>query len=206
MKNIKSEAILWIQLVSFVVIWAAILYFTGTDLAINWEAVKKLPDVVTVYVIFSIVFAKWLWRLRIFKGWLVPFPNLQGTWIGNIESTWKDPTTGERIPAVRAILVIKQTFTSISCTLFSQESESFSTVAQITLDEETDAAYLNYNYSNRPKATIRERSAPHDGAARLRVVSNPERVLVGEFWTSRCTSGAMTFKFTTEGLLEQYQA
>ena len=77
MKNIKENALLWVQLGSFVAIWVAILYATGTGLAINWETIKKLPDVVTVYVILLFIFTKWLWRLSIFQGWLVPFPDLQ---------------------------------------------------------------------------------------------------------------------------------
>src|ERR1700680_746568 len=71
MKNIKEEALLWVRLLGFVAIWVAILYVTKTGLSINWEAVKKLPDVVTVYVILAFVFTKWLWRFPIFQGWLV---------------------------------------------------------------------------------------------------------------------------------------
>jgi hypothetical protein len=89
MKNIKEEALLWVQLGSFVAIWVAILYATGTGLTINWEAIKKLPDVITVYVVLLFVFTKWLWRLPVLQGWLVPFPDLQGTWQGELRSTWK---------------------------------------------------------------------------------------------------------------------
>src|SRR5258708_38491661 len=63
MRNIKHEILLWVHIISIVLIWAAILYLTGTGLAINWEALKKLPDVVTVYVILSVIFTKWLWRV-----------------------------------------------------------------------------------------------------------------------------------------------
>src|SRR5882724_13381715 len=117
MKNIKEETLLWVQLGSFVAIWVAILYATGTGLTINWEAIKKLPDVVTVYVVLLFIFTKWLWRLPIFQGWLVPFPDLQGTWDGELRSTWKD-ATGRIIAPVPMTLVIRQTFSSISCALF----------------------------------------------------------------------------------------
>src|ERR1700733_1979960 len=137
MNNVKREAMLWVRLISLLGMWGAILYLTNTPLAINWEAIKKLPDVVTVYVVSSFVFAKWLWRLPIFRGWLVPFPDLQGTWVGELQSTWKNPETGHRIPALRMIVVIRQTFSSVSCTLFTKESESYSTAAQITRDEES---------------------------------------------------------------------
>ena len=204
MKNIKSEVFLWVQLGGFVLIWAALLYLTGTNLAINWEAVKKLPDAVTIYVVTSFVFTKWLWRLKVFSGWLVPFPDLQGTWKGELQSTWKD-ANGQRIPSIPVTLVIRQSFSSVSCTVFTEESESYSAAAQITRDEENGAIRLDYNYANRPKATIRERSAIHDGAARLRVVTVPSFRLEGEYWTSRCTAGDIVLSFQGRELAESYQ-
>jgi len=203
MKNMKQEALLWVQLGSFVAIWAAVLYLSGTGLSINWEALKKMPDAVTVYVVFAFVFTKWLWRLRLFQGWLVPFPDLQGTWDGELKSTWKD-ATGRTIPAIPATLVIRQTFSSVNCALFTQESESYSAAAQINRDDESGTLYLNYNYSNRPKATIRDRSAIHDGAARLRVIETPNRKLEGEYWTGRCTVGEMSFSFRTRKLVDTF--
>src|ERR1700704_4309301 len=98
MNHVKRETMLWVQLVSLLGIWVALLYGTGTPLAINWEALKKLPNVITIYVVLSVVFTKWLWRLHLFRGWLVPFPDLQGTWVGEFHSTWKSPETGQRIP------------------------------------------------------------------------------------------------------------
>lgn len=204
MKNVRKEALLWFQLGSFVTIWALTLYFTKTKLAINWEAVRKLPDVVTVYAVLTFVFTKWMWRWRMFRGWLVPMPDLQGTWIGHINSNWSDPATVNRIPAVPIMLVIRQTFLTISCALFTKESESYSTVAQISVDEDSDTFYLRYNYTNRPKATIRDRSTMHDGAVRLRIISIPERQLEGEFWTSRCTAGDMALRFISRELQEKF--
>jgi hypothetical protein len=203
-KNIKKEALLWAQLGGFVLVWVVLLYTTGTGLTINWEAIKKLPDAVTIYVALAFVFTKWLWRLKVFGGWLVPFPDLQGTWRGELRSNWKNPATGQHIPPIPVVIVIRQTFSSVSCTVFTVESASYSTVAQITLDEESGALHLNYSYTNRPKATIRERSAIHDGAARLRIVSSPERRLEGEYWTSRCTAGDLAVRFESRDLAQTY--
>ncbi len=202
MRNIKHEILLWVHIVSIVLIWTAILYLTGTGLAINWEALKKLPDVVTVYVILSVVFTKWLWRWRIFKGWLVPFPDLQGTWQGELRSNWKDPRTGAPPPPIPMILVIRQSFTSISCVMYTSESESYSTAAQ--MDESTGVVRLNYNYTNRPKATLRDRSTMHDGAASLRVVTAPQPALEGPDWTSRCTAGDIAINYRSAELLESF--
>jgi hypothetical protein len=204
MNNVKRETLLWVQLITLLGIWAAILYGTNTPLTINWDAIKKLPDVVTIYVVLSFVFTKWLWRLRLFRGWLVPFPDLQGTWAGELKSTWKHPETGQPIPPLRMIVVVRQTFSSVSCTLFTKESESYSTAAQITRDEETGSVSLDYTYTNRSKATLRHRSPIHDGAARLKIVTLPERALEGEYWTSRCTTGDMSLRFLSRNLLDSF--
>jgi hypothetical protein len=205
MKNFRREAFLWVQLGGFVSVWVILLYVTGTGLVINWEAVKKIPDAVTVYVILAFVFTKWMWRWRVFRGWLIPYPDLEGTWRGKITSTWKN-VAGERLAPIPVVLVIRQTFSSVSCTVFTQESESFSTAAQMTVDEESGTIHLSYNYTNRPKATIRERSAIHDGAARLRVVGGPQLRLRGEFWTSRCTAGDVDVQFEGRSLAEAFSA
>lgn len=204
MNNIKKEVVLWVQIVVLLGIWALILRATGTALAINWDAIKKLPDVVTIYVALSFLFVKWLWRLPVFKGWLVPFPDLQGTWEGELRSTWRNPKTGEGIPPLRMVLVIRQTFSSISCTLFTKESESYSTAARIGHEEDNGTLSLTYNYTNRSKATIRDRSPIHDGAARLRIVSAPSRLLEGEYWTSRCTTGEMSLRYFSRQLLDSF--
>jgi hypothetical protein len=202
MKNVKHEALIWVQVAAFAAIWIVILYFGGIGSILNWDAVKALPDVVTVYAILLLVFTKWLWRWRIFSGWLVPFPDLQGTWDGSINTTWKDPSTGVTKASLPATLVVRQTFSSIKCVLFTQESDSVSTAAQISEDDDGGIMRLSYNYTNRPRATVRDRSAMHDGAALLRVVTIPTRKLEGEYWTSRCTTGDMAFTFRSHELME----
>ena len=200
MKNIRKEILVWIQLVSFVAIWAAVLFFSRTSLKIEWEAIKKLPDVVTIYVLLVLIFTNWAWRLPIFKGWLVPFPDLQGTWKGTLQSTWIDPATSQKIQPKDVMLVIKQTFSNISCVMYTDESNSFSNTAQINQDDDSGIFRLSYNYTNRSKANVRDRSVIHDGAAILKVITEPEKSLEGEYWTNRKTTGDISVKFISKKL------
>ena len=124
MESVRKEVLIYVSLGLMLLIWVGVLHATGTPLSINWEAVKKLPDVVTIFVIISFVFTQWLWRLPMFRGWLVTIPDLQGTWDGELQSTWINPETGKSIPPLRMILVIRQTFSTISCTMFTKESQS----------------------------------------------------------------------------------
>lgn len=202
MKNIRKEFFVWIQLTSFAVIWIAVLFVSRSNLAIGWEALKKLPDVVTIYVILALIFTKWAWRFRIFKGWLVPLPDLQGTWRGTLASTWVDPLTltGQKISPKDMTLVIKQSFSSVSVVMFTNESDSYSTTAQINEDDESGIFRLSYNYTNRSKANVRDKSPIHDGAAILRFVTQPDKKLEGEYWTSRKTTGDVSVKFISREL------
>jgi hypothetical protein len=204
MDVIKREWQIYICLGLMLAIWVVILRATGTPLSINWEALKKLPDAVTVFVLISFLFTKWLWRWRMFRGWLVRIPDLEGTWDGQFQSTWKNPTTNEGIPSRRMILVIRQTISSVSCTVFTKESESYSRAAQVVVEDESGSVTISYNYTNRSNPTLRVGSAIHDGAAHLRFISKPERKLQGEYWTGRCTTGHMDLKFTRRDLQESF--
>lgn len=204
MKNIRNEISIWVQLGAFVIIWVAVLFFTGTSLELGWQAFKKFPTAVTIYVFAALVFTQWAWRFRVFKGWLVPFPDLQGTWQGTLQSTWEDPETGQAIPAIPVTLAIKQTFSHISCVLYTDESSSHSTAAQIFQDDESGVFRLSYNYTNRSRAIVRDRSAIHDGAANLRVVLKPDKRLEGEYWTSRKSTGDLTVSFVSKKIAQRF--
>ena len=205
MRNVREEALEWVRVGVLVAIWAAVLSISRTGLAISWNAVKQLPVVVTVYAILSYIFTKWLWKVPLLQGWLVPFPNLQGTWPGEIRSTWRDPKTDQSLPPIPVILVIKQSFLSISCAMHTRESDSYSHAAQISQDED-GTLRLSFNYTNRPRATARDRIAIHDGAAILRIVGGPNPLLEGEYWTSRRTTGDISLRFGSRALLEDLPA
>ncbi|MBI3573583.1 hypothetical protein HY090_00860 [Candidatus Kaiserbacteria bacterium] len=200
MKNIRKEIAIWCQFVAFLVIWVAILLFSGVDLKINWEALKKFPEVIVVYSVLHLVFTAWAWRLPLFQGWLVPFPDSEGTWAGTLQSTWKDPKTDQPKPPIPILLVIKQSFSTISCVMHSKESTSYSNAAQLSKDDDSGAIRLSYNYTNRPRASVRDRSEIHDGAAILSLIRKPERVLAGEYWTSRRTTGDLQVIFKSRKL------
>ena len=204
MKNIKDEAIIWGQLIAFIGIWSVILFATNTPLKINFEAIKKLPDVVMVYSILLFIFIKWGWRIPQLQGWIVPFPDLEGTWEGTLQTTWVDPKTKKTPNPIHLILVIRQSFDSISCVMYTKESNSYSTAANFMNEDDSGIKRLSYVYSNRPDASIRDRSAVHDGAAILTIFSKPKRKLEGEYWTNRKTTGSINLTFKTKELFEGF--
>lgn len=204
MKNIRKEIKVWLQLGSFVVIWVSVLLVSKVPLVIGLTAIKKLPDAITIYVILALIFTKWAWRFPIFKGWLVPFPDIEGTWKGTFQSTWVDSISDQKIPSKAVTIAIKQTFSSISCVMYTDESDSYSTTAQIIEDDESGVFRLSYNYTNRSHANVRDRSAIHDGAAILKIILKPEMKLDGEYWTSRKTTGDISVKFISKKIAQNF--
>ena len=206
MKNIRQEVITWIQLITFVVVWIALILTSTHGLTINLEAFKVLPEVVTIYTVLYLLFIKWAWRWPILQGWLVPFPNLQGTWQGALQTTWVHPDTGKRPPPIPFVLVIKQSFSSVSCVLYTKESSSYSSAALLSEEDDSGIKRLSYVYTNTPELTARGRSPIHDGASILRIITTPERSLRGEYWTNRKTTGEVVLSFRTKKLMEGFPA
>ena len=195
MKNIRQEVLTWVQVALVAGLWTLAIVVSTGKLSIGWEAVKAIPEAVTGYAVITLIFVKWVWRWPIFSGWLVPFPDLQGTWHGEIRTTWVDPQTGAAQAPIPATLTIRQSFASVTCTLYTSEAESESNSAAISETEEGGIVRLAYTYLSRPRATVRNRSEIHDGAALLSYGTSPERTLSGEYWTSRKTTGEMSFRY-----------
>jgi len=204
MEKVDNTVKIYAQILCFLVIWALVLLASNTVSAIDlWSAIKQIPVAISIYALVGIVFVKWCWRWRYLQGWLIKVPNLQGTWRGELKSNWTNPETGKTIPPVPVVIVIRQTFSSIRVTLLTAESASYSTAADINAALGGEQLYLTYTYTNRPRATIRDRSQIHDGAAILKIVRTPLS-LEGEYWTSRKTRGDIDVKLQSRKLVEKF--
>lgn len=206
MEKVNNTIKIYAQVITFLLIWMCILLVTRSYSTIDlWTAIKHLPQAITVYAIICIIFTKWLWRWKPLQGWLIKLPDLQGTWRGELKSDWINPETGKGIDPIPTVLVIRQTFSSIKCTLMTKESSSYSTTADINTAPNSEDLYLTYNYTNRPRAMVRDRSEIHDGASILKIINKPGRCLEGEYWTSRKTRGDMTLVFKSKNLAEKFE-
>jgi hypothetical protein len=145
---------------------------------------------------------KWGWRWKWLQGWLVPFPDLNGTWQGQIETNWKD-AQGKTPGPIPVILTINQTFGQISCVMRTAEMESHSYLEGFCIDKDAQVRRLCYSYTSRPKVTLRDRSTPHDGTTLLNIIGKPVHKLEGEYWTQRQTTGTIALMFRTKKLLDQ---
>lgn len=148
-------------------------------------ALKHVTTTISINLILWLIFIKWGWKFRIFHRWLVPFPDLNGTWIGTIKSNFDK----KRNDTIQTELNIFQTFFNIQIKIKTEESSSYSIGASFDIDKERGLQQLFYSYLNTPKASVRNRSEIHYGSTRLEFEGNQVKKMSGEYWTSRETTG-----------------
>ena len=165
---------------------------------------KLIPQIVTFDLILIWCFSSFWWKYRIFKGWLVPFPNLNGTWKGFIQTTWVDPITNSRPDPIPAILTIKQSFFTISCVMRTAEMTSRSITSSFILDKDSQRKQLLYSYDSNPAQTVKERSPQHYGTMIFDIIETPTKKLKGEYWAGRKTTGQIEMSFWKSERLDFY--
>jgi hypothetical protein len=154
---------------------------------------KLISLVVMVISTGMVTIASAVWR-RVWKRFPIVgrkfFPDLTGTWAGELVSTWTSPATGAGIAPIPVTIWIRQGLFSTSIKLCSAESTSYSTRCLLEADREMGRFRFWYSYDNDPRGQHRHRSAPHEGVAwlELDIDTDPER-LVGCYYTDRKTSG-----------------
>jgi len=204
MNNYRTKSAIAVQVVTIILICFLVAVISKVSLGINWDTVKLLPSVISIYTALHLIFVRWLWRKSWFSGWFVIIPDLQGTWRGQIRSCWSKENDSQESTTVEAYLVIRQTLRTIKVRVFTAESTSISRSAAIHIDEENGLKSLDYSYFNKPGTDFRDRSELHFGAASIEISLKPERTLKGDYWADRRTRGSMDFEFASSDLVERF--
>lgn len=202
MRNIELKNHLYLVIAMSALAWFSLAYMNGLNLSEARDFFGLIPQVVSFDLFVILVFVKWGWKLKIFKGWLVPFPNLNGTWVGFVNSRWINPEDGKRLPSVPVMLTIRQSFFHISFVLRSSEMESASYSEGFLLDADRQIRKIAYSYTSKPRILLSDRSHAHDGAAILDIIQQPQLRLKGKYWTDRLSTGEIDLKFQSEKILE----
>jgi len=165
--------------------WGGIL-FVGDSPLVSYASLKALnATAASIAVLWAMYFA-WAWRWPYVRK-LIFRPDLNGSWIGEFRSDWRD-SSGNGIPPGPFVLVIRQSFFTISIRAYTQKLKTISYVESLVLDGERGTKLLAYLYSEK-RAGSGEFGA-RQGAADLELVEEPDRrVLEGDFWTHSGTTG-----------------
>lgn len=178
-------------LVTFTLIAAFIQYFIFSADNIG-VIIKIISTTTTVSLVFHWVFKEYLWKLKIFRLFIVRVPNLHGVWKGTII-----PTDGNGRKEIECTLYIRQTFTTIHVEVHTDEMISKSYVAGFCIDNDAKDIELCYSYYSKSKINQRVDNPWHEGASKLRVIEKGTIELIGEYWTSRRTIGELNAKRET---------
>jgi uncharacterized protein YdeI (BOF family) len=203
MKNLNLKAFVYIFLFVSGLLWICIALFTNIDLSKLWKFFLILPKVAAIDLVLITIFTKWGWKLKIFQGWLVPFPDLNGTWEGHIQTTWVSPDTGKSPGPIPVILTIKQSFGSVSCVMRTAEMTSYSYAEEFKLENDNQIRQLSYSYTSKPKLTVADRSTAHDGTIVFEIIGALASKLEGRYWTARKSTGEITLKFRSKNHIDE---
>jgi len=192
-----------IQVVAAVVVgvFAVGIWASGDKVSVGWLRFYSAAVLAAVAVLA--LWERWLWKW----GWSQKVPkvprNVGGTWRGTLTSLWVDPETGKQIPAKDAYLVVRQTASTVSVTLLTDESRSKSSLAVVsTLDGD---ASLDYVYLNKPGVVVDHRSRIHHGSTSLHITGCPATRLNGRCWTDRDTKGEVDFTKRSAKRADDYE-
>ena len=204
MKNLNTKRFALIIFGVFVICFCIVAYQSGKSIEDPWSLLVIANKTISVLLIVIGFFVSYAWRWRIFRKWLVPFPDLNGTWQGTIQTTWKNPETGMIPAAIPVILTINQSFIRISCVMRTAEMTSRSFLADFWLDGDEQIQMLGYSYHSKPLPSVQDRSQSHDGTIVFELVGEPIQKLKGSYWTSRKTTGEIVLTFREKNRLDEF--
>lgn len=176
------------------------IWIQSGEVDIAW--IRYLSAGIFLATVLISVWDLWLWRIPLIQRIPRVPRNIRGTWKGDLQSLWVDPTTGSRPIAKCAYIAIRQTSSIISVRLFTDESQSQSSLADLTVDDGISA--LEYMYLNKPKIHLEDRSRMHHGSTVLQVTGNPAKRLEGRYWTDRDTRGSLQFQERVRKIADDY--
>ncbi len=169
-----------------IAIFTALLWLGGEDVSAAWVRFVSLATLVVVWL--EAAYEKWLWAVN-------PLirsrtPDLRGIWKGTLTTHWVDVAAGGTPPEKACHLLVRQTATTISAALLTDESRSDSSAA--TLSQNGAGVTLEYLFRNQPKMNVDHRSTAHLGAVVLDIDRGVGR-LEGHYWTDRNSRGELEF-------------
>lgn len=165
---------------------------------------KLLGFVPIVLVLLFTVWDRWAWKWKIFVGHS-GVPDLNGTWLGEYEAEWVDEHDARGTKSAPAALSIKQNFTTLSLTLITSESKSYSLLSHIA-NLDSGEYRVNYEYSNTALPKYRKRLPNHLGSAELTIATARGADLTGEYWTNRMSRGTLRFQWVSRDAVNTLDA
>jgi len=185
--RVYAFAIFGLAFATFIILFLATQDLGSIDFS---NVLSQISTTISINIVLWLIFIKWAWKLKIFQPWLVPFPNLSGEWSGFIKSNYK----GKELDNIPIEVTITQTFFNVQVRIKTGESKSYSIGASFDIDKDRGIQQLFYSYLNTPRTGVRDRSEIHYGSTILNFEGFQVNEMVGEYWTTRETTGEIILK------------
>jgi hypothetical protein len=176
------------------IVYTTILVFSGLILldggSLEWSYLRYASAAVFASTLSWMVWDRFLWATPLGQRLASTPPDIRGTWRGTLKSQWIDPETGSAVDLKPAYLVIRQTATTVSATLITDEQKSKSQLGEVMPGEDPELVYM---YTGKPRHELQHRSRIHHGSTSLQIVGSPATRLHGHYWTDRGSQGGLDF-------------
>ncbi len=170
-----------------VIVWAIALVILGHGVSLS--LLKPFGATTAAVTAVSVLFEKYFWRWKYFRGWLVERPFLGGTWRAILHSTYEED--GVRVSPKEVFVVIRQSMSTMTFRLYSDRAKSHS-LAESIFRERTDMYALSVSYQSDPSIDQRNgESEIHYGAALFTHIADEPARLEGHYFTDRNTAGSL---------------
>jgi hypothetical protein len=172
-----------------VVVFAIGIWSSGGQVDLGW--LRFFSAAVFVATALLLLWDRAIWKLSPVQRVRGAPRDLSGTWKGTLISFWEEPSTGKPPAPKPAYLVVRQTASTVSVILLTDESRSVSSLGIVAGRD--GIASLDYMYLNRPDSRVEHRSRIHHGSTSLDITGVPATRLKGRYWTDRDSKGELDF-------------
>jgi hypothetical protein len=158
--------------------------------------IKIDSSFIQLYKPFStgITFSTLFWLLYVSHGWKWPFlkyifyrPNLNGLWVGIIESDYVNES-GESSKPKNIAIVIRQDFLRVHFTTLTDLAVSVSYSEKFCVNKDEGLKNVSYLFRKDTSQSIAQN--PQEGATELRLYeSKTEKRLIGKYFSNAKTNG-----------------
>jgi hypothetical protein len=184
-----------------VIVFAGGILLSGGKVQIHW--LKFYSVAVFGALVLLALWDKFIWHLAPIQRLKSTPRDIRGTWKGELRSNWIPSDAESSLPDKTAYLVVRQTASTTSIVLLTDESKSSSDLAKVTSID--GGASLDYMYLNQPKMSVEHRSRMHHGSTSLAITGRPPDCLEGRYWTDRGTQGELAFNLHSDSYVENYE-
>ena len=170
-------------------VWGVFLWILGIEL--TWDHAKPYSFTLAVTTLCVGLFDRYVWKFWPVQSF-IRRPDLNGTWRVSLQSSYTRPGSGELVDEVQGFAVVRQTFSSISIRLMTEQAESF--LVASSFDVQSDGTTYVYGvYQSDPSIHLRSgESEIHYGSFKYKVIGRPSSEMIGQYWTDRNTKGSIS--------------